>query len=121
MKKQGTISLLIILLTGFALSCSKPKVVMPAEVIPADTMVKILSDMHLAEAAIQMRNLSGHDSLRSEAFGRYKYIFEKYKVSATDFEKSFKWYSGEPELFSKIYDSVIVHLSEGQAKAAGGQ
>ena len=89
--------------------------------IAADTMVRMLADMHLAEAAIQMRNLSGNDSLHTEAFARYKFVFSKYKVSRVRFEKSFRWYSAEPELFSKMYDSVIVRLSEGQAKAQNGQ
>ncbi len=110
-----------ILFVALVLSaCSKPKVEVPADVISKDSMIRMLTDMHLAEAAIQMRNLSGHDSLHREAFGRYKFIFEKYKVSADVFEKSFRWYSSEPEIFSGMYDSVIVHLSEGQAKAQNG-
>ncbi|MFN8155166.1 MAG: DUF4296 domain-containing protein [Bacteroidia bacterium] len=121
MRSLKHITSLLLICTGILCSCSKPKVEVPANIIPADTMVRILTDMHLVEAAIQMRNLSGHDSLHTEAFGRYKFVMEKYKISREQFEKSFRWYSSEPQLFARMYDSVIVHLSEGQAKAQSGQ
>lgn len=48
-----------ILFVALVLSaCSKPKVEVPADVISKDSMIRMLTDMHLAEAAIQMRNLS---------------------------------------------------------------
>ena len=109
-----------VLAAGVMASCSRPKVEVPASVISADSMVSILVDMHLAEAAIQMRNLSGNDSLHTEAFGRYKFVLDKHKINRETFERSFRWYSAEPQIFSKLYDSVIVRLSEGQSKAQNG-
>lgn len=120
MNRLKDILLGFIIASGVMASCSRPKVEVPVSVISADSMVNILADMHLAEAAIQMRNLSGHDSLHPEAFGRYKFVLDKYKISRQTFEKSFRWYSSEPQIFSKLYDSVIVHLTEAQAKAQNG-
>jgi hypothetical protein len=108
-----------LLLVSFGLlsSCSKKQVVVPESVIPRDTMILMMTDIHLAEATIQIRNLGRSDTTRQEAYARYRYIYEKYKVGDDRFRESFEFYRSQPEYFHKMYDEVLTRLSEKQAGA----
>lgn len=98
------------------IACSRPEVIVPSTVISRDSMISILSDMHLAEAAIQLRNLGSSDTARAESYARYRYVFRKYNISAEQFRQSFSFYRSQPEYFNKMYKEVITRLSEIQAK-----
>jgi hypothetical protein len=99
-------------------SCSKPKVEIPADILRQDSMILVLSDIHFAEAAIQMRNLARDSSTRQESYRRYRYIFDEHGIDAVYFDKSFRWYAAHPEIFQKMYDSVLVKLSVAQGSVA---
>ena len=99
-------------------SCAKNKVVVPEGMIPRDSMIVILAEMHLVEATIQSRNLGRNDTTRLEAFGRYKYLLAKHKITEVEFKKSFEFYRSEPEYFLTMYNDIITRLSELQAKDA---
>jgi len=78
-------------------------------------MVMIMSDIQIAEAALQVRDLGRNDTTRREAYGRYRYVLEKYGVSREGFESSFSWYSSKPHLFHGMYEEVIDRLNVMQA------
>jgi len=98
------------------IACSRPEVIVPATVILRDSMISVLSDMHLAEAAIQLRNLGAGDTARAETYARYRYVFRKHGINADQFRKSMTFYRSHPEYFNKMYKEVITRLSETQAK-----
>lgn len=108
-------SLLLFLLL-YVVACSPPEESVPAGIICRDSMVMILTDIHIAEAALQLRDLGRNDTTRMEAYGRYRYIFEKYGVKRTDFNESFTWYRNKPHLFHAMYDQVIDRLNVMQAR-----
>lgn len=107
---------LFLLSTMLLFACSRPEVIVPESVIPRDTMISILSDMHLAEAAIQLRNMGSGDTARAESYARYRYVFKKHNISIGQFRQSFAFYRSQPEYFNKMYKEVITRLSEIQAK-----
>ena len=111
MKKIG-----IVLMLSLFFGCSKKEVKVPADVIPRDTMIVVLAEIHLAEASIQVLNVEVKDSLKAVSFGLYNYIFSKHKITQELFKKSFDYYRSEPAYFHAMYDEVITHLSEDQAK-----
>ncbi len=113
MKARSVLALLIIM---SCYACSRQEVQVPADVIPRDTMVNILADMHLVEAIIQVRNLGRNDTLKAEAYGRYRMVFEKHRVNSEQFIKSLNYYRGEPAYFHDMYGDVLTRLSEEQAK-----
>lgn len=111
MKKIG-----IVLVLSLFFSCSKKQVEVPADVISRDTMIVVLAEIHLAEASIQVLNVEVKDSLKAVSFGLYNYIFSKHKITQELFKKSFDFYRSEPAYLHAMYDEVITHLSEDQAK-----
>lgn len=76
-------------------------------VIDPQKMVIILSDVHLAEAAVQGTHPDELDSL-SKLY--YYNIFELHQVSEKEFYDSYDYYTRHPSEFQNVYDSVIVHL-----------
>ncbi|MBK7681287.1 MAG: DUF4296 domain-containing protein [Bacteroidia bacterium] len=111
MKKIG-----IVLMLSLFFGCSKKQVEVPADVIPRDTMIVVLAEIHLAEASIQVLNVEVKDSLKAVSFGFYNYIFSKHNITQELFKKSFDYYRSEPAYFHAMYDEVITRLSEDQAK-----
>jgi hypothetical protein len=102
----------------FALiSCSKKEEVKPSSILDAKTMTSVLAEVHFTEATIQIRNLNSTDSSKKIAYQYYKNIFDKNKTDVITFKKSFDWYKNRPELFTVIYDSVLIKISENQANA----
>lgn len=104
--------------SGLASACSKPRVEIPADIIQPDSMVVIMADIHLAEAVIQSRNLNRDSAARQESYRRYRDVFDRHHTDAKFFGESFRWYAAHPDIFYKMYDSVLVKLSEAQGKAS---
>src|SRR6187549_2455985 len=92
-------------------ACSKKPVEIPSDVISKDSMIVILTDVHLAEAVLQLKNLSRNDSTKQIALGYYQWVFEKHKITPEQFNRSFDFYVKQPELMTTMYDSVITRLS----------
>jgi Domain of unknown function (DUF4296) len=113
MRKIGIVFILSVLI-----SCSKKEVEVPDDVIPRDSMIVILSEIHLAEATIQVLNVDLNDSTKIASFGLYRHIFSKHNITQELFKKSFDFYRTEPTYFHAMYDEVLTRLSEDQAKNA---
>jgi len=109
---------LLLFFTIVLTSCSKKQVVVPEDVISRDTMIVILSEIHLAEASIQVLSVDMNDSTQNAAYGLYRYIFQKHKITDADFKRSFDFYQSNPAYFHEMYNDVITRLSEDQAKAS---
>jgi len=80
-------------------------------VIPADSMVSLLTDMHLAEGIIttvkdKPKPIS---SISSEYFD---VILKKHQISKASFEESMRYYAYHAEEMDKIYARVITELSK---------
>lgn len=113
MRKIGIIFILSVLI-----GCSKKEVEIPNDVIPRDTMIVVLAEVHLAEATIQVLNVDLNDSTKIASFGFYRHIFSKHNITQELFKRSFDFYRSEPAYFHTMYDEVITRLSEDQAKNA---
>lgn len=98
------------------LACSPPAEERPSDIISRDTMVDILTDVHLAEAQIQVMNFGQNDTARMEAYELYRRVFLKYQLADSVFQKSFAYYSQQPELFQEMYAEVLDQLNTVQTK-----
>jgi hypothetical protein len=80
-------------------------------VIPADSMVTLLTDLHLADGVINTIRLKdkslGH--LSTEYFSA---TLEKHKIGRDTFEESLRYYAYHTEELNKIYEKVIINLSK---------
>lgn len=91
-------------------SCGSDK--MPEGIIPEDTMVPILVEMHLASAYFSVEFTD--DSIAySEAIDyTQKQVLDKHGITYKQFEKSIAYYTDYPEKFRAIYERVIQQLDK---------
>lgn len=107
-------SVLTCLVFAFS-SCKKKTTEIPADIFKQDTMISIMVDVQIAEAAILQKENSGIVG-GDYSISYYKYIFEKHKIKREQFVKSMDWYAKHPELLKKIYENVIIELSKKQSE-----
>ena len=81
-----------------------------SKVIQSDSMVSLLTDMHIADGIISTRKDKsipvGH--LSGEYF---EVILKKHQIDREIFEESMRYYAYHTEEFSVIYEKVIINLS----------
>jgi hypothetical protein len=91
----------------------------PDSLISRRQMIRILTDVHLTEAAISFIKTKG-DAPKNLSEDYYTAVFSKYKISRKNFESSFDYYKGDQEDLIKIYEEVIKNLEllkkQGQSK-----
>lgn len=86
----------------------------PAGVIKRDSMVKIMADVHIAEARMQISDIRNSDPDLKNTY--LQEVLRRAGTDTTRFNYSFKYYSGNPELFAVMYEDVIVEISKKQAR-----
>jgi hypothetical protein len=87
----------------------------PLHLLSQDQMVKLIADMQLLEATVNLKNAQ-RQSLQKKDTLAYGDIFKKYNSSYREFQENFAFYSSKPEVLSKIYDEVIIELTRMQAE-----
>jgi hypothetical protein len=78
--------------------------------IPERTLVKILTDIHIADAVTFSMTYRQVVRNRDSAF-YYESILKKYGVTHAEFDSTISWYSGNPELYDKLYEKVLARLN----------
>jgi hypothetical protein len=108
---------LLFLITGLA-SCyqttSEPEFDM-ALVLPPDSMVFLLADLHMADAyveSIKDKKIS-KEHMASEYFN---IILDGHRIDRQTFDESMRYYSYHTEEMDDIYEKVIVELSKRESK-----
>lgn len=106
MKNIFCISLLISLFV----SCGKKEASIPPEVLNQMEMTAILTDIHLAQAAV---NNSGRIDSTSYFISDYvEYILKEHNTTKDKLSASLKFYSDNPGMLQVVYDSVLTSLSK---------
>jgi hypothetical protein len=75
-------------------------------IIPEKEMVRLMADVHLMEAALQMERNKNKDIKPIQDF-YYTRLFSGYKMSESRFRKNILYYQADPEKFKKMYDEVV--------------
>ncbi len=100
---------------GIIASCKPDKVTeIPPSVLSPDTMVNLMTQMHLAESAI-MLNRPGDDRSERNVL-LIKNVLNEFDVDSVRYRKSFEFYTSQPELFAEIYEGVLDELARMQAE-----
>lgn len=71
--------------------------------IAEDKLVKVLKDVHIAEALLETENQTMRDSF-SKVY--YAQIFEHHGITRVDFDSTMSVYARYPEQFDSIYSRV---------------
>jgi hypothetical protein len=81
----------------------------PDTLIERDTMIRIMTDMHLTEAAVTfLRNKGQRETGQTDKY--FVALFSKYRISKELFESNFDYYKADQEEFIRMYEEVIKNL-----------
>lgn len=123
--------LLLIMSCGTAASERKPD-----DLIPEDSMVQVLAEVHLLEAAINIavptnvhppalpgvKDPNGppvviKDKSSLDSLGYYN-IFSTFHITKQRYDSSMKWYCTHPDVLNAMYDKVETELTKREMKEA---
>ena len=110
--KKGMVCIFTFLLPLFFFgSCQHDKP--QKDLLKKDDLIPLLIDLHLVyaiQSSLDYRKISQN----VDSVDVFTYIFEKHGVSKVVFDSSIAWYSRHPELFTEIYDEVVMDLTQKQ-------
>lgn len=118
-KLLKSLFLLFFLLSTIFFSCtnkSKSAKKTDFKSLTKSEMVKILVDIHIAEAAAGYRDLKGYDRGVYSCY-YYNSVFKKYNLSKDEFQKNIDYYAINTSELDLIYKDVITELSKKQSKS----
>ena len=95
-------------------SCMEKEVPIPENVLKLKEMTSILSDVHFAQAALNLK--IQNDSLVYSMNDYLTYILKQHKTEKDDFLVSLKFYSDHPGILKQVYDSVLTEMSRIEAR-----
>lgn len=98
----------------FLYGCGKDAPPPPAGLIPRETFVELLAEVQLIEAVLN-QNMIRNDDPRARIARYYKTTFETFKVTPQQFQETYTWYYGQPDLLLEVYDEVITVISTKRA------
>jgi hypothetical protein len=88
----------------------------PDSLIPQEEMIRIITDVHLTEAAlIYLRNHGKNN--KDLAPDYYNVLFSKYRMSKKRFSENLEYYQQDQENFIKMYEAVLNKLTSPSPKA----
>lgn len=101
------------------LSCGQETDDKPANMVPTQKMVRILADIHTAEALIE-HNVAYPDTAMVIFSERQKAILKKYGVKQQAFKRTYRYYLTHLDEMDKLYEVIVDTLSvrESQAHAS---
>ena len=105
-----------LLISLFSASCAhQNESAVPADIISKDTMILILTDIHLLESSLNLRIFEDRKLMNARNAIKPK-IYRDYGVTKAQFYKSYDYYANKPLLIDSIYTDVISEISKQQAK-----
>src|SRR5262245_11637473 len=108
----------ILILSFIALavgSCKRREEKVPGNLISPDSMVSILVNIHLAEAAANITRINDVQSFKAREL--YPAIFKTHRTDSITFHSSFDYYLQRPKKLETIYDKVLNELSRRESEA----
>jgi hypothetical protein len=106
--------ILLILVLSF-LSCvnnqKKEVKTSKKDIIPEETMVALLVDIHFIEAELFIKQNNGKD-IKYYTKYYYSFLTSKYDITYFQFCDNISYYSSRTEEFEKIYEQVLNTISQ---------
>lgn len=84
-------------------------------VIPADSMVILLTDVHLADGILNTTK-EKDKSVKPVAAAYFDAILQKHNIDRATFEESMRYYAFHTEELDNIYERVIIDLNKIESK-----
>lgn len=83
----------------------------PEGVIPRDTFVHVLTEVHLIEGAYKQR-LFRNDDAEERALGHYAEVYERWDIDEARFLATYTWWYQQPEAMDGLLEEVAERLTE---------
>ncbi|GAB3747950.1 DUF4296 domain-containing protein [Spirosoma pomorum] len=93
-------------------ACSGVDDTKPDNLLPEETMVNVLTDIHLAEARVGQMGLRSQDSSNIVYMRLEKQIFQKYKLDTARYNASYRYYSTHPREMEAVYKVITARLQK---------
>ncbi|MBI9033638.1 MAG: DUF4296 domain-containing protein [Bacteroidales bacterium] len=102
----------MLLVSSFLSSCdSNEKKEMPEYVIPRESLIDLLVEMHMAEAVLDKKQ--GHKAdVTDYSHPYYKAIFDSFHTSPSLFDTNVAYYQQDMDDFLEIYNQVMIKLTK---------
>ncbi|WP_187263015.1 DUF4296 domain-containing protein [Pontibacter beigongshangensis] len=98
------------------MGCGEKKPQKPANFVPDEKMVRIMADLHTAEARVE-RSLSYPDTALM-TFNHYqKEILQQHEVTEEQFRTTYRYYLENIPEMDKLYEVIIDTLSVRESRA----
>lgn len=102
--------LLVFILASCYHSAKEPDFNM-SMVLPADSMVTLITDIHLADGIVNMLK-DKKKTVKPLATEYFEAVLKKHAISRDIFEESMRYYAFHTEELNEIYERVIIDLSK---------
>jgi len=89
----------------------------PADIIQPDSLVVVLTDVHIFQASLQLGYIRG-DSAQFAAKA-FEEVLKKHHLTQEQYSKSLKYYCYHPALLDDVYEKVLNNLSQQKAEMLG--
>ena len=93
--------------------------VRPKGVLNQNDMINVLTDLHKLDGSMTAKGLPYDQLDKKNEY--YVSVLSKYGITQAEFDSSLVWYSKNPKNFDKIYDQVIVQLTDLQKNINKGK
>ena len=81
----------------------------PKGVLNQSEMTEVLTDMHLVDGSYAVQGLGSDQNIDKSVY--YTAVLNKHGVTQAEFDSSLVWYTKNPKKFEKIYNEVLVQLT----------
>jgi hypothetical protein len=81
----------------------------PKGIIKRKEMTNLLTEVHLVDGRMSIVSQAA-DSLTKYGSVRYDALFKRYHTDSVTFNKSVKYYAGQPAEMAKMYDDILANL-----------
>ena len=90
------------------------KIKIPKDVICQDSMVEVITDVHLVQASQRMGIRM--DSTDTGRFTSFNYVWKKHHITEAEYKKSLDFYTHNASILDSIYENVLNNLSRQKAE-----
>ena len=99
-------------------SCNNgKKVQIPEGILSQDTMVEVITDIHLVQAAQRMSMVI--DTADTGTFTTFNYVWKKHHLTEAEYKKNLDFYTHNPAILDSMYEKVLNNLSKQKAVLQG--
>jgi hypothetical protein len=102
----------LILCILFFSACATGDDASPENILPKEKMAKVMVDMQLLEASLNLNNFHGQKVDHTGSIASLNLdVFRKHDITKDQYDSSFEYYCRHPQELSEVYQLVLNELS----------